>query len=467
MTLPALASGAALVVCSRGGRYVELAGARRGLAVAGATAVVVAGLIAHAGNRALASGWDALRGVRPGAPPTTHDGHGRAAVVGRTLGPARRCAAGGRSRCPGAGGVPRGDGSRSRFVGSVAGARGRGSLEQRPPSRAGACPQPALQRPRRTRNRPSNTFLTLCGYPVSDTERVRVVDGPSPSTTRGELPVKRITAGRPRRIAFVAVATVASAVMLASLGGISVAQGVIGLAQYAYGKEKVVLCHKGKNTIRVGKPAVAAHLRHGDVVGTCAQARKAAKLKAAKLKAAKQAAAARKAAKLAAKQQKSAAKKQTALVLIAQTGSTGKVVGNGKSTNGKSNGAGKSAGGKGNGKKYGLGWARSQRPGPPITLELDLVVAYVTNAYGIPVSETCDSRLVSTKTSVSKSGNARHRRRPGRSRSAAARRRTAARRRRSAPRRSRTPAARWRAARAPLRASRRARRPRPSRPRCA
>ena len=35
------------------------------------------------------------------------------------------------------------------------------------------------------------------------------------------------------------------------------------------GQQKVALCHKGKNTITVGKPAQAAHLRHGDTVGPC------------------------------------------------------------------------------------------------------------------------------------------------------------------------------------------------------
>ena len=39
-------------------------------------------------------------------------------------------------------------------------------------------------------------------------------------------------------------------------------------AQYQYGKTKVTLCHKGK-TITVGAPAVKAHVRHGDHVGSC------------------------------------------------------------------------------------------------------------------------------------------------------------------------------------------------------
>ena len=35
------------------------------------------------------------------------------------------------------------------------------------------------------------------------------------------------------------------------------------------GQEKVTLCHKGKNTITVGAPAVAAHLAHDDTEGDC------------------------------------------------------------------------------------------------------------------------------------------------------------------------------------------------------
>jgi hypothetical protein len=35
------------------------------------------------------------------------------------------------------------------------------------------------------------------------------------------------------------------------------------------GQDKVTLCHKGKNTLTVGAPAQAAHLRHGDRLGAC------------------------------------------------------------------------------------------------------------------------------------------------------------------------------------------------------
>lgn len=34
-------------------------------------------------------------------------------------------------------------------------------------------------------------------------------------------------------------------------------------------QEKVTVCHKGKNTITVGEPALAAHERHGDTEGAC------------------------------------------------------------------------------------------------------------------------------------------------------------------------------------------------------
>jgi len=35
------------------------------------------------------------------------------------------------------------------------------------------------------------------------------------------------------------------------------------------GQQKVPLCHKGKNTLTVGAPALAAHQRHGDTQGAC------------------------------------------------------------------------------------------------------------------------------------------------------------------------------------------------------
>ena len=71
----------------------------------------------------------------------------------------------------------------------------------------------------------------------------------------------------------------------AALGGVGAASSAVNAAQGQYGK-KVTICHKGKVTITISKKALPAHLRHGDVVGTCAAA-KAKKAKAAKVKAAK------------------------------------------------------------------------------------------------------------------------------------------------------------------------------------
>jgi len=49
----------------------------------------------------------------------------------------------------------------------------------------------------------------------------------------------------------------------------SAAQYQYGPSGNQYGKTKVTLCHKGKKTITVGKPAAKAHLRHGDTLGRC------------------------------------------------------------------------------------------------------------------------------------------------------------------------------------------------------
>src|SRR5262245_5434713 len=57
-----------------------------------------------------------------------------------------------------------------------------------------------------------------------------------------------------------------AALLLVGLGGIAVAKDKPGKGK---GREKVTLCHKGKVTIRVAKPAVKAHLRHGDKLGRC------------------------------------------------------------------------------------------------------------------------------------------------------------------------------------------------------
>ena len=92
-----------------------------------------------------------------------------------------------------------------------------------------------------------------------------------------------------RGVALIAVVA-ASVVAFASLGGVGLAQSAVGLTQYQYGK-KVTICHKGKKTIRISTRAWPAHKRHGDTVGTCAEAKKKAhakKLHAKKLHAKKE-----------------------------------------------------------------------------------------------------------------------------------------------------------------------------------
>jgi hypothetical protein len=61
-----------------------------------------------------------------------------------------------------------------------------------------------------------------------------------------------------------------SAILLITLAGVS----MNGLADDDDENEedderKVVLCHKGKNSISVGKPGRSAHLAHGDIEGYC------------------------------------------------------------------------------------------------------------------------------------------------------------------------------------------------------
>src|SRR6478736_4823716 len=104
-----------------------------------------------------------------------------------------------------------------------------------------------------------------------------------------EAYMKEMRGNRSRRgIALVAVVA-ASVVAFASLGGVGLAQSAVGLAQYQYGK-KVTICHKGKKTISISTRAWPAHKRHGDTVGTCAEAKKKAHAKkAAKIAAAKKA----------------------------------------------------------------------------------------------------------------------------------------------------------------------------------
>ena len=89
------------------------------------------------------------------------------------------------------------------------------------------------------------------------------------------------------RVAVAAAVATGTVAVFAALGGAGLAQNSISAAQYQYG-EKTTVCHKGKKSISIGNAAVAAHLRHGDTVGSCASAAaKAKKAKAAKVKAAK------------------------------------------------------------------------------------------------------------------------------------------------------------------------------------
>ncbi len=53
---------------------------------------------------------------------------------------------------------------------------------------------------------------------------------------------------------------------LAGLGGLGCV-AVVPRSEPPPGK--VVLCHKGKKTLTVAEPAVAAHRRHGDTLGRC------------------------------------------------------------------------------------------------------------------------------------------------------------------------------------------------------
>lgn len=114
----------------------------------------------------------------------------------------------------------------------------------------------------------------------------------------------------PRLAAAIAVAA-CMVLAFAALGGVGLAQTSGGPGEGQYGK-KVTVCHKGKKTLSIGKPALPAHLRHGDQAGTCAAVAKAKKAKAAKIKAAKVKAAKVKAAKVKAAKAKAAKAKAAA-----------------------------------------------------------------------------------------------------------------------------------------------------------
>ena len=70
-------------------------------------------------------------------------------------------------------------------------------------------------------------------------------------------------------LAFAAVVLAGLAVAGPGKGkGPSVAQYAYGPAGKAYGKTKIIICHKGK-TLRVAAPAWKGHQKHGDTLGAC------------------------------------------------------------------------------------------------------------------------------------------------------------------------------------------------------
>jgi hypothetical protein len=76
-----------------------------------------------------------------------------------------------------------------------------------------------------------------------------------------------------------AIASVAGVVLFVVLGGVGLAQSAVALAQYQSAHagqhqddKKIVVCHKGKNTISISVHAWPAHRRHGDTERECAAA---------------------------------------------------------------------------------------------------------------------------------------------------------------------------------------------------
>ena len=67
----------------------------------------------------------------------------------------------------------------------------------------------------------------------------------------------------------IAVAVLAGVLLfaLAALGAAAPGEGASS-SQYAYGKNKVTVCHKGE-TKEVPAPAAQAHFDHGDTPGAC------------------------------------------------------------------------------------------------------------------------------------------------------------------------------------------------------
>ena len=68
-----------------------------------------------------------------------------------------------------------------------------------------------------------------------------------------------------RRIILAGLLSTIVVVAFAALGGVGFANGSVSSAQYQYGKSKVTICHKGKNTITVSQSARPGH-RAADLV---------------------------------------------------------------------------------------------------------------------------------------------------------------------------------------------------------
>jgi hypothetical protein len=84
--------------------------------------------------------------------------------------------------------------------------------------------------------------------------------------------------GRTLRTSIALSVAVTALAMLGALGGVGFAKGSATAAQYQYGKDKVVICHKGK-TLKVAKPALKGHVKHGDALGACASDKRKGKNK--------------------------------------------------------------------------------------------------------------------------------------------------------------------------------------------
>jgi hypothetical protein len=79
---------------------------------------------------------------------------------------------------------------------------------------------------------------------------------------------------RNRRTLIAGVLSTILVVAFAALGGVGFAKGSITAAQYQYGKNKITICHKGKNTITISQAAWPAHKKHGDTLGPCTNGHK-------------------------------------------------------------------------------------------------------------------------------------------------------------------------------------------------